>query len=127
MFNIGAQGQLVIGAVCAGFVGFTFDLPPGIHLLAALLAGMAGGALWGGIAGVLKAQAGAHEVITTIMLNYVAASALLFLLTKDAFQRQGSNNPRSEPVAETAVFPDILGFLNFPDFQREIEWIRERF
>jgi ABC-type uncharacterized transport system permease subunit len=110
MFNIGAQGQLVIGAVCAGFVGFTFDLPPGIHLLAALLAGMAGGALWGGIAGALKAQTGAHEVITTIMLNYVAASALLFLLTKDAFQRPGSNNPRSEPVDDTAVFPDILGF-----------------
>jgi ABC-type uncharacterized transport system permease subunit len=110
MFNIGAQGQLIIGAVCAGYVGFSFDLPAGIHLLAALVAGVAGGALWGAVAGVLKAQAGAHEVITTIMLNYVAASTLLFLLTKDAFQRPGSDNPRSEPAAGSAVFPDILGF-----------------
>lgn len=110
MFNIGAQGQLILGAICAGYVGFTFSMPPGIHLLAALVAGVAGGALWGAIAGVLKAQTGAHEVILTIMLNYVATSVLLYLLTKDAFQREGSNNPRSEPVDGTAVFPDILGF-----------------
>ncbi len=109
MFNIGAQGQLVIGAICAGYVGFTFDLPPGIHLLLALLAGMAGGAVWGAIAGVLKAQTGAHEVIITIMLNYVAMSTLLFLLTKDAFQRVGSDNPRSEVVTDSALFPDVLG------------------
>ena len=110
MFNIGAQGQLIVGAICAGYVGFTYDLPPGIHLLAALVAGVVGGMLWGAIAGVLKAQTGAHEVITTIMLNYVAVSLLLFLLTKDAFQREGSNNPRSEAAAESAVLPDILGF-----------------
>ncbi len=109
MFNIGAQGQLILGAIFAGYVGFTFDLPPGVHLVLALVAGVAGGALWGAIAGGLKAQAGAHEVITTIMLNYVAASLLLFLLTKEAFQRAGSNNPRSDPVDDTAVFPDILG------------------
>src|SRR5680860_130166 len=115
LFNIGAQGQLVIGAICAGYVGFTFDLPPGIHLLAALVAGVAGGALWGGVAGLLKAKTGAHEVITTIMLNYVAASALLFVLTKDAFQRPGSNNPRSLPASDSALFPSVAsthtGFL----------------
>ncbi len=110
MFNIGAQGQLVIGAMAAGYVGFTFDLPPGIHLLVGLVAGVLGGALWGALAGVLKAQAGAHEVITTIMLNYVAASTLNFVLTKDAFQRPGSDNPRSEQAADSALFPDILGF-----------------
>ncbi|MDQ3615498.1 MAG: ABC transporter permease [Actinomycetota bacterium] len=110
LFNIGAQGQLIIGAVCAGYVGFTFALPTGLHLVVALAAGVAGGALWGAVAGLLKAQSGAHEVITTIMLNYVAASTLLFLLTKDAFQRKGSNNPRSDPVDQTAVFPNILGF-----------------
>jgi simple sugar transport system permease protein len=110
MFNIGAQGQLIIGAVCAGYVGFTFHLPPGIHLLVALLAGVAGGAVWGAVAGLLKAQSGAHEVITTIMLNYVAGSTLLYLLTKDAFQRVGSDNPRSEPVDASATFPSFLGF-----------------
>ena len=100
MFNIGAQGQLIVGAICAGYVGFTYDLPIVVHLLVAATAGIAGAAVWGGIAGLLKAQTGAHEVITTIMLNYVAVSLLLYLLTKDAFQREGSNNPRSEAAAD---------------------------
>jgi ABC-type uncharacterized transport system permease subunit len=107
LFNIGAQGQLIIGAICAGYVGFTYDLPYGVHLVLALLAGIAGGAVWGAVAGLLKAKTGAHEVITTIMLNYVAASALLYLLTKDAFQRPGSDNPRSLPAADSALFPSI--------------------
>lgn len=108
LFNIGAQGQLIFGAICAGYVGFTFSMPPGIHLLAAAVAGVAGGALWGAISGVLKARTGAHEVITTIMLNYVASSILLYLLTKDAFQRPGSNNPRSPKVDDTALLPKMF-------------------
>ena len=107
LFNIGAQGQLLVGAIVAGYVGFTWDLPPGVHLVAALLLGVAGGAAWGAISGLLKAKTGAHEVITTIMLNYVAASLLLYLLTKDAFQRPGSNNPQSQPAADSALFPSI--------------------
>lgn len=109
MFNIGAQGQLIIGAICAAYVGFTYDLPPVVHVLAALLAGLAGGAVWGGIIGFLKARTGAHEVITTIMLNYVALSILTWALTKNAFQQPGSNNPRSEKVDDHATFPDIFG------------------
>jgi general nucleoside transport system permease protein len=109
LFNIGAQGQLIIGAVCAGFVGFHYDLPAGVHLAAALLAGLAGGAVWGGIVGLLKARTGAHEVITTIMLNYIAISILTWLLTKAAFQQPGSNNPRSEKVAHSASFPHLFG------------------
>jgi len=107
LFNIGAQGQLIVGAVCAGYIGFTFAMPPGVHLVVALLAGVLGGALWGAVAGLLKAKTGAHEVITTIMLNYVASSALLFLLAKDAFQRPGSDNPRSPPASDSALFPSI--------------------
>ncbi len=109
LFNIGAQGQLIVGAVCAGYVGFHYELPPVVHVLAALLAALVGGALWGGIIGVLKARTGAHEVITTIMLNYVAAALLTYLLTKESFQQPGSNNPRSEKVDAAATFPSILG------------------
>jgi simple sugar transport system permease protein len=109
LFNIGAQGQLIVGAICAGYVGFTYSLPPGIHLLAALVAGVAGGAVWGAVAGLLKAKTGAHEVITTIMLNYVATSLLLYLLTKNAFQRPGSDNPRSLPASDTSLFPSVGG------------------
>ena len=107
LFNIGAQGQLLIGAIVAGYVGFTWDLPTGLHLLVALVLGILGGAVWGGIAGLLKAKTGAHEVITTIMLNYVATSLLLYLLTLNAFQRAGSDNPQSRPAAESALFPSV--------------------
>ena len=57
------------------------DLPVGIHMVVAVIAAIIGGALWGAIPGLLKARTGAHEVITTIMLNYVAGSLLLYLLT----------------------------------------------
>lgn len=109
LFNIGAQGQLLVGALAAGYVGFTFDLPVGVHLLLAAVAGIVAGALWGGIAGLLKARTGAHEVITTIMLNYLGASLLIYALGKDAFQRPGSNNPQSPPAADSALFPSIAG------------------
>lgn len=109
LFNIGAQGQLIIGAAFAGFVGFHFQLPTGIHVLAALAAGLVGGAIWGGIAGVLKARTGAHEVIVTIMLNYVAIQALDWLLGLGSFQQPGSNNKISPAVDHSAAFPQIFG------------------
>ena len=109
LFNIGAQGQLIAGAICAGYVGFTWDLPPVLHLIVALIAGLLGGAIWGAVVGVLKSQTGAHEVIVTIMLNYVALSILRWLLTLDAFQVPGSNNPKSPVVDGSASFPDLLG------------------
>lgn len=108
LFNIGAQGQLIIGALFAGYVGFGWSLPAGLHLLVAFVAGLLGGALWGGIAGVLKARTGAHEVITTIMLNFLAASVMLYALSKDAFQRPGSDNRLSPPVDESARFGQVL-------------------
>ena len=76
LFNIGGQGQAIWGATLAAYVGFTWHLPPGLHLLVAIAAGILGGAVWGGIVGWLKARAGAHEVIVTIMLNYIAAGLL---------------------------------------------------
>lgn len=109
LFNIGAQGQMLIGALACGYVGFTYDLPPGIHLLAAVLAGMAAAALWGGIVGVLKARTGAHEVITTIMLNQVARFTALYFLAKEAFQIEGSDNLITPKVDDDAAYPTIFG------------------
>ena len=109
LFNIGAQGQLVAGAIVAGYVGFALDLPPGLHLLVAAVGAMLAGAFWGGIAGFLKAQTGAHEVITTIMLNYVGRFLLVYLLAQEAFQRPDSDNQLSPPVAESAAFPEVFG------------------
>ncbi|WP_423724615.1 ABC transporter permease [Arthrobacter zhangbolii] len=109
LFNIGAQGQIIIGAALAGWVGFTWQLPMALHLLLVIVAGLLGGAIWGGIAGLLKARTGAHEVIVTIMLNYVAIQLVAYLLTTPGFQREGSNNPISPQLNESAMFPKLLG------------------
>ncbi|KAA1428012.1 ABC transporter permease [Nocardioides antri] len=109
LFNIGATGQMLVGALAAGYVGFTYDLPPGVHLLAAIGAGLVASMLWGGIVGVLKAQTGAHEVITTIMLNQVARFTVLYFLAKESFQRPGSDNLLSPAVADNATYPSVFG------------------
>jgi simple sugar transport system permease protein len=110
MFNIGGRGQMLIAAAAAGWAGFALDLPPVLHLIVAVLFGMIGGALWGGIVGLLKARTGAHEVIVTIMLNYVALYLISFLLrTPGALQAPGSNNPKTPAMKDTAIFPDLLG------------------
>ena len=110
LFNIGAEGQITVAAIFAAYVGFAVDLPPVIHLVAALLAGLLGGALWGAIPGALKATTGAHEVITTIMLNYVARFGILFVLGTTYFQREGRADPISPPIADTATLPRLLDF-----------------
>jgi simple sugar transport system permease protein len=107
LFNIGAEGQLLAGALVATYVGFTLDVPAPIHLPLALLAGFAGGAMWGGIAGLLKARTGAHEVITTIMLNFIALRLVDYMLLTDTFLRTGRTDPISKPVASTAELPAL--------------------
>lgn len=110
LFNIGGRGQMLIAAACAGYVGFTWQLPPVIHLIVAIVAGIVGGALWAGIVGVLKARTGAHEVIVTIMLNYIAFYLVSWMLRTQGFlQAPGSNNPKTAPILETAVLPKLLG------------------
>jgi ABC-type uncharacterized transport system permease subunit len=108
LFNIGGQGQLILGAMAAGYVGFTWHLPPFIHLVVAIIAGVVAGAVWGGIAGFLKARSGAHEVITTIMMNYVALDLLDYALKTTAFRRPGSNQAISPIVHGTARLGKLL-------------------
>lgn len=113
LFNIGAEGQIILGAIFAGYVGFAWDLPVGLHLVVGVLGGLIGGALWGGIAGVLKARAGAHEVIVTIMLNYIARFLIAYLLITSVFQRPGASNPVSPVVAESATFSRLFEGTRF--------------
>ncbi len=112
LFNIGAQGQAIMGAILAAWVGFALQLPPVLHLIVALLAGVLGGALWGGIVGWLKAKTGAHEVIVTIMFNYIAVGTLAWLLTTTAFRRPGRQDPIAPEIHSTAAFPGIFGQLH---------------
>jgi general nucleoside transport system permease protein len=109
LFNIGAQGQAIIGVILAGLAGFLLPLPPVIHLLVALLAGLLGGAVWGFIPGFLKARAGAHEVITTIMLNYMAIYLLSWLIIQQGIQNSARTDAISKPVDASAQLPRLLG------------------
>lgn len=109
LFNIGAQGQIIMAGILASWVGFALHLPLGIHLLLVLVAGVIGGAVWGGIVGVLKARTGAHEVIVTIMFNYIALYFLRYLLDTDLFQRPGADTPISPIVDPSAAYPLIFG------------------
>lgn len=109
LFNIGAQGQFIFGAIGASYVGFSFDLPAGVHILAALLAGIVLAAIWGGLVGFLKAKTGAHEVILTIMLNYIAGYFILWLLKTKTFLRPGRIDPIAPEVAESARLPLLAG------------------
>jgi simple sugar transport system permease protein len=108
LFNIGAEGQINAGAIAAAAVGFSFAGMPGpLHLVLIIAAGFLGGAVWGGIPGYLKAKTGAHEVITTIMMNYISYYLVDYVLLTSFFQRPGRTDPISKPV--TASFPHLLG------------------
>jgi ABC-type uncharacterized transport system permease subunit len=110
LFNIGGQGQMLMAAAAAGWVATSMNLPWPLHMLVAIIAGIVAGAIWAGIAGILKARTGAHEVIVTIMLNHIAFYLLAWMLaTPGILQAPGSNNPKTAAMAESAVLPGILG------------------
>ncbi len=109
LFNIGAEGQLYIGALAAVLVGFSFSgLPIFVHLPLAVLAGFVGGGFYGFIAGGLKARTGANEVIVTIMLNYIAYRTVDFALKSPLFQRPGRDDPISKIVDPASQFPAFV-------------------
>lgn len=110
MFNIGGRGQMLLAGGAAGWFAVSTDLPKVVHLPLAILVGALAGALWAGIAGLLKARTGAHEVITTIMLNYVGYYLVFYALsTQGWLQAPGSVNPKSEPMPDSVILPKILG------------------
>ena len=110
LFNIGGQGQMILGAITACYVGIAWNLPPVAHLLVAVVGAALGGLVWGGIAGVLKARTGANEVIVTIMLNSIAAHLLSQVLSLKAFNGEGeTGNRKSLTVADAAQYPSLAG------------------
>ncbi|MBI1803487.1 MAG: ABC transporter permease [Ignavibacteriae bacterium] len=100
LFNIGAEGQLIIGAFCIAFVGNVFGILPAIFLLPlCILAGFIGGACWGIIPGLLKATFGAHEVINTIMMNFIAAALVNYFVSNVFFVPATVHTPDIVPAA----------------------------
>jgi general nucleoside transport system permease protein len=110
LFNIGAAGQWIGGAIVATYLGFAINLPPVLHIIVCLVGGIAGGAVVGSVPGVLKARTGAHEVIVTIMLNYVMYSVLSYLLdTPTALQQPHQANLISPVIDNSAGLPSVGG------------------
>jgi simple sugar transport system permease protein len=114
LFNIGAEGQLLVGATAAAWVG-TFswiaDVPGPIAVVLIMLAGVIGGALWGGIPGVLKAKTGAHEVITTIMLNSIAVLIVRWMVTSQdpvILRDLSASVPRTESLPSSGRLPVLI-------------------
>jgi simple sugar transport system permease protein len=119
LFNIGAEGQLALGAVSAAFVGYSLSgIPFPLHLFLTLAAGLLGGMIWGAIPGFLKAYTGAHEVIITIMLNYIALSLVQYLLGGPMKDRTPGNvTARTPSIAPEAELPML-----FPGTPWEVHW-----
>ncbi len=108
LFNIGAEGQLSMGALAATMFGvYITSVPAIIAIPIAILGGMAAGGAWGAIAGYLKAKTGAHEVISTIMLNYIAALLANFMVN-GPFQAVGTGIPKSPEITDAAKLPVMI-------------------
>ncbi len=117
LFNIGGQGQLLLGAAFAAWAGFNFDLPAIVHIPFALILGGLAAMVLGAIAGFLKATRGTHEVISTIMLNFVAANFTEWLVSRDGPWKdpEGGALARTPAILPSAEFPRVgelpTGFL----------------
>lgn len=113
LFNIGAEGQMIVGGLATAIISFSITgLPIWLHLPLVLMVGLAIGAIYAAIAGLLKAATGAHEVISTIMLNLIAIRLLDYMLRQPFIQKEGRSDPISKAVLDTAALPRILEFLD---------------
>jgi simple sugar transport system permease protein len=114
LFNIGGQGQFIIGSIAAVWIGASFaDMPAFAHIVLAIIGGCAAGALWAGIAGALKAIAGTNEVISTIMLNWIAIWVGVWAFSRNGplqnSDPQQQDVPISDDIVEGAKLPVIWG------------------
>ena len=110
LFNIGGTGQMLFGILWATWISTRVEMPLILHMLVALVVAILGAALWGALVGFLKAQTGAHEVILTIMLNYVAISLFTWFIRDPNLLQQadGGGTPKSDAPALTAQFPALF-------------------
>lgn len=111
IFNVGGQGQILVGALLSLAIASNFNhLTPILHISLALIAGFIGGAFWGLIPGILKTQSGVHEVITTLMMNFIAIYFVNYMLIKPFFQRPGREDPFSKVILPSAMLPHFENF-----------------
>jgi ABC-type uncharacterized transport system permease subunit len=109
LWNLGAEGQMAIGAIISTAIGVNLNLPAGVLLSVIFLASFAGGALWSGIAGILKTKFGVHEMLSTLMLNYIALKLLEYMIS-GPLSMSHPNYPRTSEILPQAQMP----FLQYP-------------
>ena len=120
LFNIGGLGQMLAAVGGASWASFALTLPPVIHMLVAIIFGVLAAALWGSIAGFLKATTGAHEVIVTIMMNYIALNGVTLLMRSGFLHDpEAGSNPKTPAPFDTAQYPLLLG----PSFRLHLGFI----
>ncbi len=112
LFNIGGEGQMVMGGFAITWVGFSFSGMPGFLLIpVCILVGAAVGSIWGAIPGYLKAKLGVHEVVNTIMMNWIAVFLVQYLTMK--YKLPDDMKPQTEPIAEAAQLSFMHKYLPF--------------
>ena len=109
LFNIGAEGQLYMGSIAATLVGYSIALPFGVHIVACMAAGIVVGLLYGLLPGILRAYRGAHEVVTTMMLSYVAVKFTQWLVSEGPMHNPGDSRSVSPFINDFAELPKLLG------------------
>ena len=126
LFNIGAEGQYIVGTIASTIVGIKLNLPAVLEIPLVILAGVAAGAVFGGIVGILKAKFGIHEVITSIMLNWIALYLSNFVVSTDVFHQPDST---STYMINESGFTTILGNWKTSDagieFLSHNKWLSE--
>lgn len=115
LFNIGAEGQFLIGALLGTLAGIYVPLPPVIHTIFVMFCGFLGGAIWGFIPGILRARLGSHEVINTIMLNFIAISIVNYAV-RAPFKDPNPSNVQTLPILRTAELMRLAGRLHLGFF-----------
>ena len=118
LFNIGVEGQYLVGSIVAAFVGSQFSIITPLHILFIILIAVACSAMWAAIAGYLKVKKGIHEVISTIMLNYIGTGLISYSLT-NVFDEKGSEYelPRTPELPETGQMPALNNLFRLEDLQ----------
>lgn len=112
LFNIGCEGQLYIAAFAATWIGIHLNLPSILNIPLCISAALIAGAFWGAVPGLLKAKFGAHEVINTIMMNFIAFALTNYLVTS-IYREPGQMIPQTPPIYETARLPRLASILSF--------------
>ena len=120
LFNIGAEGQYVVGTIAAAVVGYKLNLPAPLQITAVVIAGVAAAALWGGIVGYLKGRFGIHEVITSIMLNWIALYLNNFVITLPSLKK-----PNAEATYEVQLSSYTTVLHNWKTSDSGAAWLKE--